>query len=188
MFNVKIVETALKLWPSLGHPALYFLTNGLDIDSPADLDKTGLKDYLPAIKQRNYGIITDKLAAVEETPNGLLVHFESDRTMLPLGHIAVLPESWTPNPDAAPWLTKELLGADLAPTGTIAMQSPEQARTPAPIPPRMGDDPTTPTPGLFWAGNVGSLMANVNISVAQGQMAGAVAGDQLGEEDLKALV
>jgi hypothetical protein len=186
MFNSKIVETALKLWPSLGHPALYFLTNGLDIDSPAELDKTGLKEFLPAIRKHNYGVITDKLSSVEQTPNGLLVHFESDRTMLPLGHIAVLPESWSPNADAAPWLTKDLLGAELAPTGTLAMPDAEKVKAAPPFGPRMGDDPTTATPGLFWAGNVGSLMANVNISVAQGQIAAAVAGDQLGAEDLKA--
>lgn len=146
-----------------------------------------MKEFLPAIRKRNYGIIADKLASVEETPNGLLVHFETDRTMLPLGHIAVLPESWTPNPDAAPWLTKDLGGAELARTGTIAVPEPSEVMTPKVLPPRMGDDPTTPTPGLCWAGNVGSFAANMNVSVAQGQCAAILAGDELGGEDLRAL-
>lgn len=39
--------------------------------------------------------------------------------------------------------------------------------------------------GLFWAGNAGSFMANVNAAVLQGQMAGLVAGDECGEEDIR---
>jgi hypothetical protein len=40
---------------------------------------------------------------------------------------------------------------------------------------------------LFWAGNAGSFMANVNVSVAQGQAAGVAAADELGKEDLAKL-
>lgn len=54
--------------------------------------------------------------------------------------------------------------------------------------PRMGDNPKTPIPGLFWAGNAGSMMANVGMSVAQGMNAGSMAGDELGSEDMERML
>lgn len=94
----------------------------------------------------------------------------------------LFPEKMSPHPDTRAWLTPQLLSGELAPTGTIP--SPEPALPPA-LPPRMGDDARTGTPGLFWAGNAGCFAANVNVSVAQGQTAGAMAGEQLGAEDLE---
>ena len=51
--------------------------------------------------------------------------------------------------------------------------------------PRMGDSPHTRVPGLYWAGNSGSPVANVAMSVAQGMNAGTVAASELGTEDME---
>lgn len=52
----------------------------------------------------------------------------------------------------------------------------------------MGGDPRTQIPGLYWAGNSGSPMANVNVAVAQGQVAATFAGEALGEAELQAML
>jgi hypothetical protein len=52
----------------------------------------------------------------------------------------------------------------------------------------MGDDPRTQIPGLYWAGNSGSPMANVNAAVAQGQIAAGFAAEVLGEAELQAML
>lgn len=185
-FNPMIIEGALKLWSAMQHPRVHILTHGLDPSNPDDLAKSGLEKYLKAINKKGWGIISDKIASVEETPNGLLVNFEGERAILPLGHIVILPESWSPNPHAASFLTPDLLNAELSPFGAIQPVDPKDLEG-AGMPPRMGDDPRTGTKGLFWAGNAGSFMANVNVSVSQGQAAGYMAAEELGKEDLAKL-
>lgn len=95
--------------------------------------------------------------------------------------MATFPDRLSPIEDAAPLLTADLLQAELSPMGGI------QAATglePPKMPPRMGEDARTQVPGLFWAGNSGSPMANVNLAVQQGQTAAAFAAEELGSEDL----
>lgn len=178
-----IIEGALKLWASMNHPRVHILTHGMDPSDPEQLAKSGLEKHLAAVQKRGWGVIPDKISSVEETPNGLLVHFEGDRAMLPLGHIVVMPETWSPNPHAAGFLTPDLLKDALSPMGTIAPPDAKDLEGNG-MPPRMGDDPRTATKGLFWAGNAGSFMGNVNVSVAQGQAAGYMAAEELGKEDL----
>lgn len=95
--------------------------------------------------------------------------------------MAVFPERMQPIDHAAPLLTKDLLLTELTPMGAIATGSSLPAM---PLPPRMGDDPRTSVTGLFWAGNSGSPMANVNLAVAQGQQAAAYAAHELGEDEM----
>jgi hypothetical protein len=186
-FNPMIIEGALKMWSAMGHPSVHILTHGMELSKHDQLIQSGLEKHLKAIRRKGWGVIEDPLESIETTPNGLLIHFKGERAMLPLGHIVVVPESWSPNPHAAPFLTPELLGATLSPMGTIAPVDPKDIEGGSPVPPRMGDDPRTATRGLFWAGNAGSFMANVNVSVAQGQAAGVAAADELGKEDLAKL-
>jgi hypothetical protein len=137
---------------------------------------------------KGWKIITDKIDKLTEEKDldGITVHFTTGNK-LNLGYIAVLPDSWSPHDHAASLLTPSLLGGALTPMASIA--APDIAQIgPSPVPPRMGDDPRTATPGLFWAGSAGGPMANVNVSVAQGQAAAFVAADELGREDVQGLM
>ena len=107
-----------------------------------------------------------------------------NREPLVIPYIVVLPETWAPHDHALTLLTPGLLHANLAPTGTIAPPANATAEAAAGLPMRMGDDPRTEVKGLFWAGNSGSFMGNVNVAVAQGQMAGFMASEELGKEDM----
>jgi hypothetical protein len=115
----------------------------------------------------------------------MVVEFKN-RSPLVVPYMLVFPERMTPPPDAVPLLTRDLLEAELSPMGAI---SPPGVLLPAlPTPPRTGDDPRTSVDGLFWAGNSGSPMANVNISVAQGQQAATLVAHALGAEEMEALL
>lgn len=129
--------------------------------------------------------MNDEITSVEQSASTLTLSFAS-RAPLSIPHILVFPERILPSPHAESILTKDLLLADLTPFGG-SIAAPDPA-LPAAGMPRMGDDPRTQVPGLFWAGNSGSPMANVNLSVAQGQQAAAFAGESLGEEDLQAML
>ena len=181
------VESMMKLWSSLGHPAVYLLTHGSDPSTPDGLTNSGLTNHLEMVKKRNWNIIPDIIHEIEETPDGLSIHFEGDRTMLPVGYIVVLPDRLTPHDHSKSLLTPALLKHDLSPMGTIVPATPEELEGGTGLPPRMGDDARTSVRGLFWAGNVGSFMANVNVSVSQGQTAGFMAAEELGKEDMARL-
>ena len=109
----------------------------------------------------------------------------TDRDPLDLPYMATLPERLSPPDDAAPFLTADLLAAELSPLGAIQVAT---GLEPARLPPRMGEDSRTQVPGLFWAGNSGSPMANVNLAVQQGQTAAAFAAEELGSEDAETLL
>jgi hypothetical protein len=99
--------------------------------------------------------------------------------------MAAFPDAFSPPSDAASLLTADLLRAELSPMGAIPAPT---GLPPVALPPRMGEDPRTQVPGLFWAGNSGSPMANVNLAVAQGQTAATLVAEELCNEDLKVIL
>ncbi|WVW82203.1 hypothetical protein I302_104209 [Kwoniella bestiolae CBS 10118] len=185
--NKNLVETMLRLWKNLNHTDRYILTHGLDVETEQGRKDAGLEGKLDLVKRLGYQIITTPIQSIHEDPSKstLIVTFTDDRTIT-VPAMLLFPERFTPSEHSAPLLTEELLGSKLQPWGTIPPPPPSADGRPA-VQPRMGDDPRTAVRGLFWAGNSGSGAANVTVSIAQGQMAGAVAGDQLGEEELAKL-
>lgn len=182
--NPMIVGASLSLWPSLRHPATYYLTDGLDIAEETQLAETGLQSDLDVIKRKGYTIITEKISRIEDTSDGLLVHFGDQREPLSIGYMAVMPTSWSPNPHSSAFLDQDLLGKPLSPNGSIVPVDFADLDGRGALPPLMGDEPRTATRGLFWAGNSGSFMGNVINAVSQGQLAAVMAGKELGDEDL----
>ncbi|PWN18704.1 FAD/NAD(P)-binding domain-containing protein [Microstroma glucosiphilum] len=183
-FNSMVVASSLSLWPSLRHPATYYLTDGLDIADEGQLVKSGLQSELRVIKANGSIIITEKISRIEDTSDGLLVHFENHREPLAVGHVAVMPNSWSPNPHSRAFLDEALLSRPLSPDGSIVPAESKDLEGRGTLPPLMGDEPRTATRGLFWAGNSGSFMGNVINAISQGQMSAVMAGKELGDEDL----
>ena len=68
---------------------------------------------------------------------------------------------------------------------TIPLRDPKAEDGEGPMPPGMGDDARTMVKGLFWAGNCGSVMGGVNTAINQGGVAGYMAAEELGQEDLE---
>lgn len=184
--NAMAAEGVFKLWRTLNNPQVHFLTHGIDVTTPQGLAESGLEKFMPFInKSDRYKIISAPLEKIEETPKGISIHFQGNHQPLPLGYLLVMPISFGPNPHAKSFLDEGLLGMPVSPMGTIQPPTAEELQAGVSmLPPRMGDDPRTSTKGLFWAGNSGSFMANVNISVAQGQGAGVYAAMELGLEDM----
>lgn len=131
-----------------------------------------------------YQVITTPLSSIVSRSDDLFITF-ADQTTLSVAYGATFPSRMLPPPEAAPLLTKDLLKAELTPMGGIAEGT---GLPPLKFPPRMGEDPRTQVDGLYWAGNSGSPMANVNLAVQQGQSAALAAVDSLGEEDMEAML
>ncbi|WVQ97245.1 hypothetical protein IAU59_004356 [Kwoniella sp. CBS 9459] len=190
-FNSMMVGGMLKLWRPLKHTKSYILTNGLDVEDPAGQGRkdAGLEKEYDLVRSLGYEIITSSIESVVETADktALEIHFTSHPSIT-IPYMLIFPEKMTPPPHS-PWLAG-LFDQPLGPMGTIPFR-PEppvtDGKAQAKGMPRMGDDPRTGVKGLFWAGNSGSASANVAISVAQDQMAGSFAGDELGEEDIESL-
>lgn len=139
-----------------------------------------------------YEIISSRITSITSHPTHLDFAFSPSTTSssalptLSLPYAAIFPSRLTPTPDACPLLTPSLLQADLSPMGAIPIPSAVELE-PSKFLARMGEDPRTLTRGLFWAGNSGSPMANVNLAVQQGQTAAAWAAEELGSEDVEML-
>ena len=139
-----------------------------------------------------YEIISSPITSITSHLTHLAFTFSPSTTSssasptLSLPYAAIFPSRLTPTPDACPLLTPSLLQAELSPMGAIPIPSAADLE-PAKFPPRIGEDPRTLTKGLFWAGNSGSPMANVNLAVQQGQTAAAWAAEELGSEDVEML-
>lgn len=119
---------------------------------------------------------------MESTPDNLVITFES-HPPLSIPHMLIFPSSMVPSEHASPLLSPAFLQGDLSPPFS-SIPGPEGKDAAMPMP-RMGDSPSTRVPGLFWAGNSGSPVANVALSVAQGMNAGAAAATELGTEDME---
>lgn len=132
-----------------------------------------------------YTIITDKIVFIDNLPTHVTINFTSHPS-IDVPHLLVFPTKNTPCPHAIPLLTPSLLGGPLSSFGTIP--NPNIAADAAMPMPRMGDSPKTPVKGLFWAGNSGSFVANVQASCAQGMNAAIVAGEELGGEDMEEML
>ncbi|WRT64059.1 uncharacterized protein IL334_000987 [Kwoniella shivajii] len=184
--NARLVDTMLKLWRSLKHTDRYILTDGMDVETEQGRKDAGLEEQYDLIKKLGYKIVSSKITSVKENSEKTSLEIKFDNhDPISVPNMLLFPERFTPSSDAAPLLTEELLGAQLQAWGTIA--PPSSGLGASGMPPRMGDDPKTNVRGLFWAGNSGSAAANYTISLAQGQAAGGMAGDQLGEDDLAKL-
>ncbi|WWC58543.1 uncharacterized protein I303_101086 [Kwoniella dejecticola CBS 10117] len=184
--NPKLVESMLKLWRSLNHTDKYILTHGMDFETEQGRKDAGLEEKYDLIKKLGYKIISTPIRSITETvsQNALEIKFE-DGKQIQVPAMLLFPEGFSANEHATSLLTEDFLEDKLAMFGTIAPPSKEMSMTG--LPPRMGDDPRTNVHGLFWAGNSGSAFANVTISLAQGQNAAVMAGDQIGEEEMKKL-
>ena len=135
-----------------------------------------------------YIIVTARIARIETTPTHLAIHFEDPAAQpsINVPYMLTIPDKMTPSEHASPVLTSGIFGdKHLSPFWTIPDADGADATMPMS---RMGDSPKTPVKGLFWAGNSGSFVANVALSVAQGMNAGVTAGDQLGTEDVERMV
>lgn len=128
-------------------------------------------------------MISSPIQSIKENDSktSLIIEF-ADHPSISVPYMLLFPEKITPSDHGSFIVNEELLGAPLGPMGTIP--APTESLGAPKMPPRMGDDPRTPVEGLFWAGNSGSMPANVTISAAQGSAAAIVAADELGTEDL----
>jgi hypothetical protein len=136
----------------------------------------------------SYIIITARISNIENLPTHLTIHFEDPAAQpsIDVPHMLVIPDKTVPSEHAAPLFNAALLGnKTLSPFGTLPNAEGPEGAMPMP---RMGDSAKTPMRGVFWAGNSGSFMGNVALSVAQGMNAGVQAGDQLGEEDMERMM
>lgn len=129
-----------------------------------------------------FRFITSPIVKVESKPDTLVITFES-HPPLEVPHMLLFPSTMTPNEHASPLLSPELLKGDLPPPFSSIPGPEDQDAAKMPMP-RMGDVPNTRVPGLFWAGNSGSPVANVALSIAQGMNAGVAAATELGTEDM----
>lgn len=181
-FNAHAAPTLFKLWYSLNHTERYVLTHGADVETPEGLKASGLEPVIGLLKAKGFQIICSPITKVVTKPETLEINFES-HPGIQVPHMLVFPSSISPNEHAAPLLSPAFLKGELTPPFS-AIPGPENEKAAMPMP-RMGDAPNTRVPGLFWAGNSGSPMANVAISVAQGLNAGAGAATELGTEDME---
>lgn len=53
-FNPMIAAGAFKLWATLAHTKVYFLTQGMDVSLPEDLAASGLEKLMPVIRGNPY--------------------------------------------------------------------------------------------------------------------------------------
>lgn len=129
-----------------------------------------------------FRFITSEIERVQGSPESLDITFKSGAP-LSIPHMLVLPSTMIPSEHASPLLSPGFLQGELiAPFNAIP--GPEGKESGMPMS-RMGDSPKTKVPGLFWAGNSGSPMANIALSAAQGMNAAIVAAGELGEEDFQ---
>ncbi|WWC86156.1 uncharacterized protein L201_001029 [Kwoniella dendrophila CBS 6074] len=181
--NPKLVESMLKLWRSLDHTDKYILTNGMDVETEQGRKDAGLEEKYDLVKKLGYNIISTPIESMAENSSETALEIKfTDGKSIEIPAMLLFPEKFTATEDSLPILTEGLLGDKLSPFGTIS--PPNTDLGVSGFPPRMGDDPRTNVKGLFWAGNSGSFVANVTVSLAQGQTAAVFAGDQLGEEDM----
>ncbi|OCF32787.1 hypothetical protein I316_05423 [Kwoniella heveanensis BCC8398] len=190
-FNPMMISSIFKLWRPLNHTKSYIFTHGLDVEDPAGQGRkdAGLEKDYDLVRSLGYEIITSPVESVYENTDktALDIKFTS-HPPITIPYMLVFPEKMTPSAHS-PWLAG-LFSEPLGPMGTIPFPPAppvSEGEAQAKGMPRMGDDPKTSVKGLFWAGNSGSAVANVAMSVAQGQMAAAMAGDELGEEDINKL-
>ncbi|KIR98032.1 thioredoxin reductase GliT [Cryptococcus deuterogattii 2001/935-1] len=184
--NPYLVAGMLKLWGAMNHQPIYILTHGSDASTEEGRREAGLEAYWEVIQNKGYQVISSPIQSIKENDSktSLIVEF-ADHPSISVPSMLLLPEKFTPSDHGAPIVNEELLGAPLGPMGTIP--GPAESSGAPKLPPRMGDDPRTPVDGLFWAGNSGSMPANVTISAAQGTAAAIVVADELGMEDLAKL-
>ncbi|WVQ75592.1 hypothetical protein IAR50_005220 [Cryptococcus sp. DSM 104548] len=185
--NPGLVGTMLKMWPSLRQDPVYVLTHGLDVNTVEGRKGAGLEAYWDVVQKKGYTIVSSPITSVTaDTDNTTLTITFQNHPSIQVPYMLLFPEKFTPSDDALPFVNEQLFGLPLGPMGTIPFDPASQGGKGNGMP-RMGDSPKTPVSGLFWAGNSGAPAGNVAISVAQGQMAAAVAGDELGAEDLAKL-
>ncbi|ORX34284.1 hypothetical protein BD324DRAFT_637379 [Kockovaella imperatae] len=189
-FNAMLLDSFTKLWATLKHPKVYILTHGIDPWTPEGEEKSGMKKFQDIIKARRYDIITSPLTSVDSSNDDhLTIHFQ-DSSSIQVGNINMFPSALLAHSDAESFLRPSLFdGQSLTPMSTVPIIKPDQlSEGDLRFPPFFGDDPRTIVRGLFWAGNCGNAMGNINLSVLQGQIAGFGAGEELGREDMEAEV
>ncbi|AAW46125.1 conserved hypothetical protein [Cryptococcus deneoformans JEC21] len=181
--NPFLVAGMLKLWGAMNHQPIYILTHGSDVSTEEGRREAGLETYWKIIQNKGYQVISSPIQSIKEddSKSSLIIKF-ADHPSISVPYMLLFPEKFTPSDHGAPIVNEKLLGGPLGPMGTIP--APTESSGAPKMPPRMGDDPRTPVDGLFWAGNSGSMPANVTISAAQGCAAAIVAADELGTEDL----
>ncbi|OXG89912.1 thioredoxin reductase GliT [Cryptococcus neoformans A2-102-5] len=181
--NPLLVAGMLKLWGAMDHQPVYILTHGSDVSTEEGRREAGLETYWEVIQNKGYQVISSPIQSIKENDSktSLIIEF-ADHPSISVPYMLLFPEKITPSDHGSFIVNEELLGAPLGPMGTIP--APTESLGAPKMPPRMGDDPRTPVEGLFWAGNSGSMPANVTISAAQGSAAAIVAADELGTEDL----
>ena len=175
MFNAKIAELAFKMWHTLDNTPVHFFTHGMDVSTPEGLTASGLASVMPLIKARGYTVVTQPIESITEKTDTLTFAF-ADGSTRDVPYLVVFPALTAVSPHAQ-WIANLF---PLAPNGMLPIA---EGLPPLALPPRMGDDPRTPVPGVLWAGNAGSPMGNIALSMTQGEMAGAMAVAELGEED-----
>ncbi|KAK8865846.1 hypothetical protein IAR55_000994 [Kwoniella newhampshirensis] len=185
--NAKMVEKMLTMWTGLDHEPRYILANGIDVDTEEGRKDAGFEKYHDLVQQKGYKYITSAITSVKEdisiSTSALEITFGTTHPPISVHSMLVFPEKITPSTDAEPLLTENFLQAPLGAMGIIAPPKPGRWEGTG-VPFRIGDDPRTEVRGLFWAGNSGCATGNVTVSVAQGQLAGAMAGDELGHDEL----
>ena len=53
-----LIESFLKLWGSLGHPQVYILTNGMEVDTDEGKKKAGVDKYMAVVKDKGLAAVT----------------------------------------------------------------------------------------------------------------------------------
>lgn len=174
-----------KKWQNLKNKPIYFFTNG----RPADQSNGISDDVKKQAEQFGATWVTDEIkelkAATTDSP--VEISFvEESRQSLSIPYLVTFAEQLRPSPHALSIL--ESLGPEIGNVHPLFGIIPSPDFSNFSGPPVMNTaNPATNIDGVFWAGNIGNVIANVNIAVTNGQMAGVGADDSMAIEDLKAI-
>lgn len=174
-----------KKWQNLRNKPVYFLTNG----RPADQSNGVSDDVRKQAEKFGATWVTDKIkelkAAGTHAPVDICFVDES-KAPLSIPYLVTFAEQVRPSPHALKVL--ESLGPEIGDVHPLFGVIPSPDFNDFKGPPAMNTyNPATNVEGVFWAGNTGNFIANVNIAVTNGQMAGVGADDSMAVEDLQAV-
>lgn len=181
--NGMLLGSFFKKWYNLQNKPVYVLTNGLEVSIANGMSDAVLK----SAQKMEVQWITDEISHVRTTDSTSPVEItftEETKSPISIPYIVTFAEQGLPSPDMEEVLAElgDSLGASVHPIfGIIATKENPSWDG---MPNFNALDPKTKVPGLFWAGNAGNIIANVNIAVTSGQMAGATADDSIAEEDM----
>ena len=178
--NKLVLGSFMKKWRNLKNKPVYVLTNGqtqeeagLDSGMCSAADKFGVEWETRSIAEVKTTSDTSPIELV----------FANGSESMSIPYIVTFADQIRPSTHITEVL-KSLEGDLCTPHplfGMLLSQDNKDHAAPAMNP----ANPATLLKGVFWAGNTGSLIANVNLAIGSGQAAGVAADDEIAEEEMR---